>query len=92
PPRQENTAKTPEKKVEPPKQQVSSPPPKTTPSPNPAELEAKFTNWEMDEEIARMKAKMGSPGFQNSQPPNQNTQAPKSPQSQTEKDKIAHAY
>ncbi|BAB76112.1 dynamin family protein [Anabaena sp. FACHB-709] len=93
PPRQENTAKTTEKKVEPPKQQVYSPPPKTTPSPNPAELEAKFHKWEMDEEIARMKAEMRSPGYQNGkQQPNQNTQAPKPPQSQTEKDKIAHAY
>ncbi|MBD2251450.1 dynamin family protein [Nostoc parmelioides] len=92
PPQQENTAKTTEKKVAQPKQQVYSPPPKTTPSPNPAELEAKFRNWEMDEEIAQMKADMRSPGSQNSQQPNQNTQAPKPPQSQTEKDKIAHAY
>ncbi|AFY45954.1 DnaJ-class molecular chaperone with C-terminal Zn finger domain [Nostoc sp. PCC 7524] len=95
PPQQENTAKTTEKKVEPPKQQVYSPPPppKTTPSPNPAELEAKFRNWEMDEEIARMKAEMRSPGFQNSkQQTSQNTQAPKPPQGQAEKDKIARAY
>ncbi|MBD2362317.1 dynamin family protein [Anabaena minutissima FACHB-250] len=94
PPRQENTPKTPEKKVESPKQQVySPPPPKTTPSPNPAELEAKFRNWEMDEEIARMKAEMRSRGFQNSQQQtNQSKQAPKSPQSQVEKDKIARAY
>jgi replication fork clamp-binding protein CrfC len=94
PPKQENTAKTTEKKVEPPKKQVYSPPPppKTTPSPNPAELEAKFRNWEMDEEIARMKAEMRSPGFQNSKQQTKNTQAPKPPQSQAEKDKIARAY
>ncbi|MBE9005420.1 dynamin family protein [Fortiea sp. LEGE XX443] len=92
PPQRENTAKTTEKKVEPPKQQVYAPPPKTTPSPNPAELEAKFRNWEMDEEIARMKAEMRSPGFQNKQQTNQNTQAQKPPESQGEKDKIARAY
>ncbi|UKO96662.1 dynamin family protein [Nostoc sp. UHCC 0870] len=95
PPRQENTAKTAEKKVESAKQQVYSPPPppKTAPSPNPAEVEAKFHNWEMDEEIARMKAEMRSPGYQKcKQQTNQNTQVPKPPQSQTEKDKIARAY
>ncbi|BAY14962.1 heat shock protein DnaJ-like protein [Anabaenopsis circularis NIES-21] len=93
PPQPENNAKTTEKKVEPPKQQVYSPPPKTAPSPNPAEVEAKFRNWEMDEEIAWMKAQMGSPGFQNNkQQTNQNTQATKAPQSQTEKDKITRAY
>ncbi|MBE9205771.1 dynamin family protein [Nostoc sp. LEGE 06077] len=88
----ENQAKTTEKKVEPPKQQVYSPP-KTAPLPNPAEVEAKFRNWEMDEEIARIKAQMGSPGFQNNkQQTNQNTQATKPPQSQTEKEKITRAY
>lgn len=95
PPQPENTTKTTEKKVEPPKQQVYSPPPppKTTPAPNPAEVEAKFRNWELDEEIAQMKAQMRSPGYQNNkQQTNQNTQAPKPPQSQAEKDKIARAY
>ncbi|MBD2343213.1 dynamin family protein [Anabaena subtropica] len=93
PPQQEHRTKTAERKVEPPKQQVYSPPPKTTPSPNPAELEAKFRNWEMDEEIARMKAQMGSPGYQNGkQQTTQNTQASKPPQNQTDKDKIARAY
>jgi hypothetical protein len=81
PPR--NTA---EKKVEPPRQQVSTPPPpKAPPSPNPAELEAKFRNWELDEEIAQMKAQVGSPG-------SQNQQAAKPPKNQGDKDKIAHAY
>lgn len=93
---QENTAKTTEKPVDPPKQKVYSPPPpppKTTPSPNPAEVEAKFYNWELDEEIARMKAEMRSPGSQNhKQQQKQTNQVPKTPQSQTEKDKIARAY
>ncbi|HEY9798759.1 MAG TPA: dynamin family protein [Leptolyngbyaceae cyanobacterium] len=78
-----NTA---EKKVESPRQQVyTPPPPKAPPSPNPAELEAKFRNWELDEEIAQMKSQMGSPG-------SQNQQAATPPKNQGEKNKIAHAY
>ncbi len=93
PPQPENTTKTTEKKVEPPKQQVYSPPPK--PAPNPAEVEAKFRNWEIDQEIAQIKAQMRSPGYQNNQQQTtqtQNQQAPKPPQNQSEKDKIARAY
>lgn len=71
-----------EKKVEPPRQQVSTPPP---PSPNPAELEAKFRNWELDEEIAQMKAQRSSPS-------SQNQQVDKPPKNQENKDKIAQAY
>lgn len=96
PPQPENTPKTTEKKVESPKQQVySPPPPKAKPAPNPAEVEAKFRNWELDEEIAQMKAQMCSPGYQNNKQQTtqtQNQQAPKPPQSQAEKDKIARAY
>jgi replication fork clamp-binding protein CrfC len=76
---------TADKKVEPPRQQVYTPPPKA-PSPNPAELEAKFYHWELDEEIAQMKAQMGSRSSQNYQ------QAAKPSKSQIPKDKIARAY
>jgi GTPase SAR1 family protein len=73
------------------------PPPKASPAPNPAELEAKFRNWELDEEIARMKAEMRSPGYQaNKQQKtantSQNNKAPQPPKTQAEKDKISHAY
>ncbi|MBK1990509.1 dynamin family protein [Sphaerospermopsis aphanizomenoides BCCUSP55] len=93
-----------EKKVEPPRQQVSAPPPPprqettrkvepprqevSTPPPNPAELEAKFQTWELDEEIAQMKANMNSSGKQ--EPKNQKAQNP--PKTQAEKDKIIRAY
>ncbi|BAY36566.1 heat shock protein DnaJ-like protein [Nostoc sp. NIES-2111] len=77
---------TTEKKVEPPRQQVYTSPPPKPPSPNPAELEAKFRNWELDEEIAQMKAKMGFSSSQNHQ------QTVKPPKNQAEKDKIALAY
>jgi replication fork clamp-binding protein CrfC len=48
------------------KVQIPPPPPygevpKPPPPPNPTELEAKFRNWELDEEIAQMKAKMALP-------------------------------
>ncbi|MCG6138537.1 MAG: dynamin family protein [Nostoc sp. LLA-1] len=94
-----NTAKKPAQqttstRVESPRQQVSSPPPPPKTSPKPQEVEAKFRNWELDEEIARMKAEMRSPGSQNhKQQQNTNhSQAPNPPQTQVEKDKIARAY
>ncbi|MDZ8052186.1 MAG: dynamin family protein [Aulosira sp. ZfuVER01] len=70
------------------------PPPKASPSPNPAEVEAKFRNWEIDQEIARMKAEMRSPGSQASKQQNttQNNKAPQQPKTQAEKDKITRAY
>lgn len=70
------------------------PPPKASPPPNPAELEAKFRNWELDQEIARMKAEMRSPGFQANKKQNttQSNKAPQQPKTQAEKDKITHAY
>ncbi|BCL35702.1 dynamin family protein [Nostoc sp. MS1] len=77
---------TSEKKVESPRQQVYTSPPPKAPSSNSAELEAKFRNWELDEEIAQMKAKMGSPSSQNRQ------QAAKPPKNQAETNKIALAY
>ncbi|MCC5637824.1 dynamin family protein [Nostoc sp. CHAB 5844] len=93
----ENTTNKTQTKVEPPRQQLYSsppPPPKAAPpSPKPEEVDAKFCAWELDEEIAQMKAQMRSPGYQNGkQQTNQNTQVPKPPQSQTEKDKISRAY
>ncbi|MBW4562692.1 MAG: dynamin family protein [Mojavia pulchra JT2-VF2] len=69
------------------------PPPKASSTPSPEELEAKFRNWELDEEIARMKTEMRSPGSQASKnTTNQNNKPPHQPKSQAEKDKIARAY
>ncbi|WGV24361.1 dynamin family protein [Halotia branconii] len=87
---QENFAKNTNIKVESPRQRVSPPPP----SPRPEEIEAKFRNWELDEEIARMKAEMRSPGSHTGkqQQKNQTKTAPQQPKTQVEKDKIAHAY
>ncbi|MBW4557821.1 MAG: dynamin family protein [Trichormus sp. ATA11-4-KO1] len=65
---------------------VESPRPKT--APRPQEVDAKFRNWELDEEIARMKAEMRSPNSSK----NQSNKAPNPPKTQAEKDKIAHAY
>ncbi|MBW4644308.1 MAG: dynamin family protein [Goleter apudmare HA4340-LM2] len=67
------------------------PPPKASPSPRPEELEAKFRNWELDEEIARMKAEMRSPGASQQQT-TQNHKAPNPPKTAAQKDKIARAY
>jgi len=90
---QEKTAKNNQKKVESPRQEVSSPPKNST-SPRPEEVDAKFHNWELDEEIARMKAEMKSPGSQSNKQQNttQNNKAPNSPKTQTQKDKIIRAY
>ncbi|MEA5552362.1 dynamin family protein [Anabaena cylindrica UHCC 0172] len=93
-----------EKKVEPPPQQVYTPPEANTPQvkvetpsqqvytppPNPAETEAKFRAWELDQEIAQMKANMKFPGKQQQTNANQKAQNP--PKTQVEKDKIARAY
>ncbi|MEA5515045.1 dynamin family protein [Nodularia sp. UHCC 0506] len=78
-------------RVETPKQQVP-PPPKA--SPRPQEVEKKFRNWEIDAEIERMKAEMGSSGSQNrqKQQQTQSKQASNPPKNQAEKDKIARAY
>ncbi|MBD2383971.1 dynamin family protein [Cylindrospermum sp. FACHB-282] len=96
PPPQENTPRNTEKKVEPQRQQVSPPPPpaKAPPSTRPEEVEAKFRNWELDQEIARMKAEMRSPGSQTGkqQQPNQSNKPPNQPKTQVEKDKITRAY
>ncbi|MDJ0674955.1 MAG: dynamin family protein [Calothrix sp. MO_167.B42] len=72
----------------------------TSPPPPPADdLEAKFATWEIDQEIAQMKANMGKSGFNNSkQTNNQQNQTNKdkksSNQSQAkiDKEKIARAY
>lgn len=96
---QQNTAKNTQTRVE----SVSPPPPpKASPSPRKEEVEAKFRDWELNEEIARMKAEMRSPeacrqtspGSQTSKQQNttQSNKAPSQPKSQTEKDKITRAY
>lgn len=81
---------------------VSPPPPKASPSPRKEEVEAKFRDWELNEEIARMKAEMRSskacrqtsPGSQTGkqQDTTQSNKAPNQPKTQTEKDKITRAY
>ncbi|MEH2318972.1 dynamin family protein [Nostoc sp.] len=86
---QENTAKNSETRVK-------------SVSPRPEEVEAKFRDWELNEEIARMKAEMRSPkacrqtspGSQTGKQQNvtQSNKAPNQPKNQTEKDKITRAY
>ncbi|MEA5605978.1 dynamin family protein [Nostoc sp. UHCC 0252] len=82
---------------------VSPPPtPKAPPSPRKEEVEAKFRDWELNEEIARMKAEMRSPNASRQTSPSsqaskqqnstQSNKAPSQPKSQTEKDKITRAY
>ena len=85
----ENTAKNTGTRVE----FVSPPPPKASPSPRPEELEAKFRDWELNEEIARMKAEMRMPGSQTSKQQN-TTQSNKTPNQaqQAQIDKITRAY
>ncbi|MEH1791016.1 MAG: dynamin family protein [Nostoc sp.] len=83
---QENTVKNTETRVK----SVSSPPPKASPSPRKEEVEAKFRDWELNEEIARMKAEMRQTGKQ--QNTTQSNKAPNQPKSQIEKDKITRAY
>ncbi|MBN3884674.1 MAG: dynamin family protein [Nostoc sp. JL34] len=95
---QENTAKNTGTRVE----SVSTSPPKASPSPRPEEVEAKFRDWELNEEIAQMKAEMRSskacrqtsPGFKTGkqQHTTQSNKAPTQPKTQTEKDKITRAY
>ena len=70
------------------------PPPKASPSPRPEELEAKFRDWELNEEIARMKAEMQMPGYQTSKQQNttQSNKAPNQPKTQAQKDKTTRAY
>ncbi|MBW4613124.1 MAG: dynamin family protein [Desmonostoc vinosum HA7617-LM4] len=58
-----------------------------SPSPKPEEVEAKFRAWELDEEIARMKAQMHNSGKKQ-----QTNQAPKQPKTQAEKDQLTRAY
>ncbi|MEH2458772.1 dynamin family protein [Nostoc sp.] len=78
---QENTAKNSETRVK-------------SVSPRPEEVEAKFRDWELNEEIARMKAEMRSPGSQTGKHQNvtQSNKAPNQPKTQTENDKITRAY
>ncbi len=90
---QENTAKNTGTRFE----SVSPPPPpapKASPSPRPEEVEAKFRNWELNEEIARMKAEMQSPSSQTGKQQNttQSNKAPNQAKTQTQKDKITRAY
>ncbi|MEH2372439.1 dynamin family protein [Nostoc sp.] len=96
---QENPVKNTGTRVE----YVSPPPqPKASPSSRPEEVEAKFRDWELNEEIARMKAEMRSPkacrqtspSFKTGKQQNatQSNKAPNQPKNQTEKDKITRAY
>jgi len=64
----------------------SSPPLPIPPSstPTPEQVEAQFRTWELDEEIAQMKAKMGSTGKQQNKTQSNKTEA--------EKDKNSGAY
>ncbi|OYD99292.1 dynamin family protein [Nostoc sp. 'Peltigera membranacea cyanobiont' 213] len=86
---QENTVKNSGRRVE-----SVSPLPKSSQPPRKEEVEAKFRDWELNEEIARMKAEMRMPGSQTSKQQNstQSNKAPSQPKSQTEKDKITRAY
>ncbi|PAX60443.1 dynamin family protein [Brunnivagina elsteri] len=54
------------------------------------ELDGKFRNWEIDEEIAQMKANMGSSGNRTQQ--QQSNQVKNQSKTQIEKDKIACGY
>ncbi|WP_016953123.1 dynamin family protein [Anabaena sp. PCC 7108] len=80
-PPKENTTRNPQPKVEPPRQQVNTPP---SPPANPAEVEAKFRDWELEQEIAEIKANMKSPSS------NQKAQTP--PKTPAQNDKITPAY
>ncbi|WP_375467878.1 dynamin family protein [uncultured Nostoc sp.] len=90
----ENTAKNTGTRVE----FVSPPPPKASPSPRPEELEAKFRDWELNEEIARMKAEMRSPKACRQTSPGsqtgkqQNTTQSNKTSNQAQIDKITYAY
>ncbi|MEH2399912.1 dynamin family protein [Nostoc sp.] len=90
----ENSAKNTGTRVE----FVSPPPPKASPSPRPEELEAKFRDWELNEEIARMKAEMRSPKACRQTSPGsqtgkqQNTTQSNKTSNQAQIDKITHAY
>jgi GTPase SAR1 family protein len=68
-----------------------TPPP--PPRPKAEDIEAKFRAWEIDEEIAQMKAEMGSSGsHKKQQNTTQNHKAPNTEKAQTDKEKIARAY
>ncbi|HLO88672.1 MAG TPA: dynamin family protein [Nostocaceae cyanobacterium] len=78
------------KKVETPHQQKTYSPPPPKP-----DLEAKFRNWELDQEIAEIKANMQSSGYQNKQPQpntNQNQKSSNQPKASKEQEKVAIAY
>ncbi len=75
-----------EKQQEKKKVEASNPYPKP---PNAAEVEAKFRNWELDEEIAQMKAEMGVPGYQKQQQQNVNNS---NQSKQGQKEQIVNAY
>ncbi|MDJ0735581.1 MAG: dynamin family protein [Nostocaceae cyanobacterium] len=68
--------------------------PSSPPPPNIKDLEAKFSSWEIEEEIAQMKANMGSPGFKTGkqQQTNQNQKTSQQPQKQVDKAQISRAY
>ncbi|WP_017651832.1 dynamin family protein [Fortiea contorta] len=86
-------------KTSPPKEQNSrdkstaaNNPSSSSPPLKPEELTAKFRNWELDEEIAQMKAQMHSPGASTQQQTPPNNQAQNPLKTIVDKDKIAHAY
>ena len=61
---------------------------KKSPPPKKDDVDKKFGDWEIDEEIAQMKAEMNSPGFKDSQ----KNQKVKNNKPETNKDKINRAY
>jgi hypothetical protein len=64
----------------------------STKPPNPIELDMKFRNWELDQEIAQMKANMGSSGNRTQQQQKNPNKPDNQPKTTIEKDKIARGY
>jgi GTP-binding protein EngB required for normal cell division len=74
---------------------TASPPPRVSASSPPRpNLETKFRAWELDEEIAQIKADMGIPGgqAQKQQASANNNKQTNPSKNQTDKDKISRAY
>ncbi|HLP90986.1 MAG TPA: dynamin family protein [Nostocaceae cyanobacterium] len=104
-PRQQQTytPPPPQTKVETPRQQPTTPPqtkvetPRqqpTTPPKSKEDLEVKFRAWELDQEIAEIKANMKAAGFQmgKQQNTNQTQPPPNKTKTEKEKEKVIIAY
>ncbi|BAY81780.1 heat shock protein DnaJ-like protein [Calothrix parasitica NIES-267] len=81
----------------PPKQQTYKQQNPKQATPKKENVEKKFTDWEIDEEIAQMKSEMNSPGFKyseykNNNQNNQNNKKSNTTKSNSNKDKITRAY